>query len=274
MLKYINSIKYNITKIFSSKPESQLTKAEIVKIKHQTDDGTLHHFKKVNRNFHFKNSLEFIHTYKEIFEEKIYNFKTENHNPIILDCGSNIGLAIIYFKSIFPGAIIHGFEPDSNNYNVLSTNIRENNLTDITLHQSAVWIHNNHLQFQSLGTHASRLSMHDDNANTVNVKCTRLKDFINQFNNIDFLKIDIEGAEDEVIKDIQEELKKVNNIFLEYHGKTNDTLKLINQLTILKDANFKVYIKNAADLLSSPFYNKSINDSPFEVQLNIFAYRE
>ena len=57
-------------------------------------------------------SLSFIHSYKEIFVDKIYAFKWENKSPNILDLGSNIGLCILFFKSLYPDANITGFEAD------------------------------------------------------------------------------------------------------------------------------------------------------------------
>ena len=49
----------------------------------------------------------------EIFIKQEYYFNTANPAPVILDCGSNIGMAALYFKFLYPEAIIQCFEPDS-----------------------------------------------------------------------------------------------------------------------------------------------------------------
>ena len=52
------------------------------------------------------------------------------------------------------------------------------------------------------------------------VKTVRLKNFLHR--SIDFLKIDIEGAEYEVLKDCEEFLFNVDKIFVEYHSIYNE----------------------------------------------------
>ena len=49
--------------------------------------------------------------YREVFAEREYWFATDNPRPVILDCGSNIGMAILFFKSLYPDAEIVAFEP-------------------------------------------------------------------------------------------------------------------------------------------------------------------
>jgi hypothetical protein len=41
---------------------------------------------------------------------KIIIFKTDSRNPIIIDCGANIGVATIYFKRLYPDSRILSFE--------------------------------------------------------------------------------------------------------------------------------------------------------------------
>jgi hypothetical protein len=79
---------------------------------------------------------------------------------------------------------------------------------------------------------------------------------LQKYSKVDFLKIDIEGAEWNVIQNISNELNKVEHLFLEYHGKTIETQKLSELLNILKNSGFSVYIRNAADNLKYPFYKR------------------
>src|SRR5690606_3275073 len=46
--------------------------------------------------------LSFIYQYKEIFADNSYRFESENDHPVIIDCGSNIGLSILFFKELYP----------------------------------------------------------------------------------------------------------------------------------------------------------------------------
>src|SRR5262245_55665784 len=51
-------------------------------------------------------SGSFVNTYAEIFQRELYRFHTDSAGPKILDCGANIGLAVIYFKRLYPHARI------------------------------------------------------------------------------------------------------------------------------------------------------------------------
>ena len=103
------------------------------------------------------------------------------------------------------------------------------------------------------------------------VKCVRLKDLLNE--EIDFLKIDIEGAEHAVLKDCSENLKTVRNLFVEYHGVYSEMYKLNEILEILVKNNFRYYIKEGSPIYAKPFFDRNkIGD--YDIILNIFAFKE
>src|SRR5579862_10008371 len=54
--------------------------------------------------------------YSEIFARQNYEFTSTRENPVILDCGANIGMATFYFKWRFPEAQITSFEPDPSTF--------------------------------------------------------------------------------------------------------------------------------------------------------------
>src|SRR5215203_998957 len=62
----------------------------------------------------------FVASYSEIFKRGIYRFETQSDSPVIIDCGANIGLSVIYFKRLFPAARIIAFEADPSVFDVLS----------------------------------------------------------------------------------------------------------------------------------------------------------
>src|SRR5690349_6188186 len=50
--------------------------------------------------------------YNEIFFRGEYAFQATIPAPIIFDCGANLGMATLFFKWLYPQAIVHSFEPD------------------------------------------------------------------------------------------------------------------------------------------------------------------
>ena len=219
----------------------------------------------------YKRPYELIKTYEEIFVDEIYRFQAKNEQPVIIDCGANIGLSSLYFKSIYPNATLHAFEPDASLFQLLQQNAKVNKFENTHLHQTAVWIEDTDLSFSSKGSEASHIDL--SNQSEHKVKAIRLAHFLTQFDQIDFLKMDIEGAEFQVVADSLDQLKKVDHFFLEYHGKVDQTKQLYTLLQQVESIGFSVYIKMAADHLTSPFYQKQTG-TPYDVQLNIFCYKQ
>lgn len=218
----------------------------------------------------YKRPYEVLHTYKELFEDEIYKFAASTSSPLIIDCGANIGLSVLYFKNLYPGTIVFAFEPDPANFALLEQNVAKNNLSNVSCRQEAVWIANETLSFASDGTQASQITKDGQQKNAVQVAAIRLADVLKD-NKVDFLKIDIEGAELDVLQDCEPYLQNVENLFVEYHGKTSETEKLFQLVQLLK-GHYKVYLKLAADNLQHPFVTKTTTDA-FDVQLNIFCYK-
>lgn len=240
-------------------------------LKHQ-EDRQIKTIKLGELSLKYKRPYEVLHTYTELFVDEIYRFETKEAKPFIIDAGANIGLSVLYFKSLYPSAEVIAFEPDEDNCKLLRENISLNNLKDVTVEQAAVWIKDETLYFNSAGSQGSKIAEEkDEQKNRIKVEAIRLADIIAQ-RQIDFLKIDIEGAEFGVLKDCANALGKVKHLFVEYHGKVNETEKLVELLSIVQKAGFNVYIKMAADMLKFPFVNHTTNGS-FDVQLNIFCYR-
>ena len=60
-------------------------------------------------NFNQSHALFLVH---EIFADGTYAFTSRAVCPRIVDCGANIGLSVIFFKALHPGANIVAFEPE------------------------------------------------------------------------------------------------------------------------------------------------------------------
>jgi FkbM family methyltransferase len=237
-------------------------------IKHQ-DDKSLKTARFPHALIHYKRPYELLHSYKEIFEKEIYCFSSVIDDPLIVDCGANIGLSVIYFKNIYPKSRLLAFEPDESNFEILKLNVQKNSLTNIDLFQSAVWTSNGEITFESKESEASHVS-EGGSGNKVN--SIRLRDVLEAYPKIDFLKMDIEGAEYQVMPDIHDMLPRVKNLFLEYHGKAEETYKLKELLGELSAHGFSVYVRNAADNLHKPFVEKKTG-TLYDVQLNLFCYK-
>lgn len=208
---------------------------------------------------------------KEFFELEIYKFKTDSQNPLIIDCGANMGMSIIYFKKLYPNCKIIAFEPDESIFKVLSHNLNSFNLNNITLINKALWHTETTLDFYVEGGDGGRISTKYDKNNIINIKTDILSNYLKT--KIDFLKIDIEGSETVVLEESQHLLINVKNIFIEYHSKTGYPQDLSVVLSILEKCGFRYYITHTCHNSNSPLI-KINNNGIFDNQLHIFGYRE
>ncbi|MDA3890644.1 MAG: FkbM family methyltransferase [Salinivirgaceae bacterium] len=214
--------------------------------------------------------MSFRFMFKEIFVNEIYKFYTSNEKPYIIDAGANIGLSIIFFKKMYPNAIIDGFEPDPKIFDILKDNINAFSFKDISLHNYGLWNEEKEMQFYSEGADAGRvLDGVDKSANQL-IKLQSLRGFLNK--KVDLLKIDIEGAEFIVLDDIRNLLKNVDRIFIEYHSFPNKSQNLNEILNILKNSGFRINI-NTPGLVSQQPFLKVNTYQGMDMQLNIYGYR-
>lgn len=204
----------------------------------------------------------------EIFVKKNYEFEASKKNPLIVDCGANIGMSIIFFKKLYPDCKIIAFEPDKKVFNALKKNVESFGFKDIELHNKAVWSAETELDFYAEGSWGGRITRPGDEGNIVTVKTARLKDYLTS--PVDFLKIDVEGAETDIVRDCADDLASVEHVFIEYHSHCRERQTLQELLSILQAAGFRYHIKEASKR-ETPFINKTAEG--MDLQLDVFAFR-
>jgi len=218
-------------------------------------------------SFDVPDLLSFIWQFKELFVDESYKFESKSDKPIIYDCGANIGMSCLYFKQLFPNAQIKAFEADNNIANILENNLKNNSiLNGVEVINSAVWIDDKGIEFSSEGADGG--SIYGDD-NKIQMKSIRLKEFLEKEEKIDMLKIDIEGAEYEVLKDCKNSLLNVENLFVEYHSWNKTDQKLSEILDVLEQNGFRYYIESITRR-KNPFINKGKAET-MDLQLNIFG---
>lgn len=191
---------------------------------------------------------------KDIFTRRIYHFESRRPDPLILDCGSNIGGAILYYKQVYPHARIVGFEPDPAIFPYLEENVALNRLTDVKLVRAALAPAQRTLTFYSDRKSGSFLAHNRscrpmDGWTIYEVPCVRLRDYLTE--PVDFLKMNIEGAEWEVLADSKDRLHHVRQMVLEYHHLPGLPRTLHHILALLDSQGFE-YLINHFDYETNP----------------------
>jgi FkbM family methyltransferase len=232
------------------------------------NEGKINLFEK---DFYYHHGNAFYNTYKEIFEKDIYEFSTKNIKPVIIDCGANMGLSVLYFSKKFPNSEIVAFEPDEAVLPFLEKNILAQDIKNVELFKKAVWIESTELKFYTDKGLGGRVGKEYINQNPKMIKSVRLRDFLNR--PIDMLKIDIEGPEYLILKDCEDFLCNVNHIFIEYHSFYDEEQHLDDLLSILKKAGFRYHLKESFSR-KRPFIDNELVCERFDMAINVFAHKK
>jgi FkbM family methyltransferase len=186
--------------------------------------------------------------FREIFLSRDYLFETKLDQPKIIDCGANIGMSIFFHKYFHPNAKIIAFEPNPSAFELLKLNIEKNNLKDITLVQKAVSNSLEPISFFVNNDKGSLLSsVREDRGGTskIEIETDLLSNYLNE--KVDLLKIDIEGAEWQVLEDLKangKHLANVEHAIIEYHHKINgEASRLTSFLSYFESCKYEYNIR-------------------------------
>lgn len=178
-----------------------------------------------------------FNNYNEMFLEKKYDCYQLEDLDLVLDIGANSGLfsLLCVNKGVKK---VYAFEP--NKESLINLNSVTKNL-NIEIVDKAVYTKDEDLKFYIDPTNTTigslskeHLEIHASSLEEVTVPAISLKTFIkeNKIDKISLIKIDIEGAEYEIIDELEDEVFDVIDAFLiEYHDNNNQKVKkLINKL--------------------------------------------
>jgi FkbM family methyltransferase len=190
--------------------------------------------------------------YQEIFLEREYDFSSTEPAPLILDCGANIGLSAIRFKQQHPRSHVVAFEADPAIAAVLQDNLTRLGFADVVIVRAAVWDRSGTVSFAADRADGGRMT---EQPTGQQVRATRLADYINR--PVALLKIDIEGAEYDVLRDLygSEKIAHVQRIVCEFHGSADVAKQMGEVLSLLHRSGFRytfTYARAAPDLPGTP----------------------
>ena len=190
--------------------------------------------------------LTLRHLYREIFARQHYYFRAETDSPLVLDCGANLGMASIYFKWLYPKCRVQAFEPDPTTFKLLERNIACNNL-NVDAHNCALWDEDGEVNLFVDSSNPGTGLMSTDplrlKGKPIKVPARKLSDFIRA--PVDFLKLDVEGAEHRVMRDLEQtgRLLEVRQMVIEYHHRIGNRKScLADFLGILERGGFQYQI--------------------------------
>jgi len=171
------------------------------------------------------------------------NFRTGTSSPRILDCGANIGISVLNFKRQYPNASIVAFEPDPRIAAVLRRNLQRNAAADVDVVEAAVWRENSRARFSCDGADGGRLgSLPPTFEREIIIDTVDLSGFIS--GTVDLIKLDVEGAEFDVVDSIADSLDHVRNLVIECHVRASTMGELGRMLSMIESAGFLIAVNS------------------------------
>jgi FkbM family methyltransferase len=178
----------------------------------------------------------------EEYAKKNFDIKSSD---TVIDIGAHIGLFTLYASQNCKNGNIYSYEPVKENFNVLKENITINNLKNVKIFNLAVSKSNSTIKL-FMNNDESGHSMFSKSSENIIVNSTSLMKIFDE-NNIkkcNFLKLDCEGAEYEIIKNLPlEYFQKIDKLVIEYHMADSHPEFLIELKEILLKQNFEIETK-------------------------------
>lgn len=209
----------------------------------------------------------------EIFVNREYSvYFLSEKSPFIIDCGANIGATTLFLKKMYRDAQILAFEPDPVSFSFLQKNIEKNKLQGVRLEQKALAAEAGKVLFSG-GQHTISSSRFFESKNNLfEVEAVQLSDYIDR--PVDLLKIDVEGAESDIIKDLvaSGKILQIKNIIMEYHYTFAHFNALSASLQKLEDSGFSIEIRYLSNPLRA--YEHSLETIDKVQAITIFASKK
>ncbi|TRX24139.1 FkbM family methyltransferase [Flavobacterium franklandianum] len=152
------------------------------------------------------------------------HFYKVKEDDLVLDAGANCGhLSIFFSKLVGKNGIVYAFEPDIFNINRINSNTQLNKdlFDNIKIEELLLWNENKLVDFYEAGTVGSSAVWIPDTDKCVKKEAVRIDHWVtkNNIKKLDFIKMDIEGAEIEALDGCVQTIEnlKPNFAIASYH---------------------------------------------------------
>ncbi|MFB0524156.1 MAG: FkbM family methyltransferase [Phycisphaerae bacterium] len=151
----------------------------------------------------------------EPFETELVK-KEIRKRDVVLDIGANIGYyTLIFAKLVGEEGKVFAFEPDPDNFALLKKNVQINGYQNVILVQKAVSNKTAkirlYLSEENKGDH--RIYDSHEHRKSIEIEAIRLDDYFKNYNGrVNFIKMDIQGAEGGAIEGMTNLLKKNKSV--------------------------------------------------------------
>lgn len=224
------------------------------------------------RDWCYADAAAFYNRYRAVYRRKCFAIRLNRKAPRFVDAGAHVGMVSRFWKEGFPDARIIAIEADGNLMPMIQNNLQGMEGEPVQVLNAAVWKNSLGVGFKVQGMGAGFVADGDKHSSgTKQVPSITLEELVDG-RTVDFLKMDIEGAESEVLRAGHEALRWVDRIFLEYHSRPDQHQELSEIFGILERAGFRLWV-NTEFAPERPFVQSGLSHG-MDLQLNISGIKE
>ena len=185
---------------------------------------------------------------------KMKEYETEHFvihpDDVIIDIGAHIGSFSVWAAQQAVSGRVLSFEPDPENYALLEENKNLNDLTNLSIVNSAVAETRGQARFFTSDYHNMTHSFFEEGVRGNSLVDTlSLADILQEYGleKVHYLKIDAEGAEYQILLNTPAKvLRRIDKIFIEYHDYLNHGYTYRDLIECLADNGFQTKIGASA----------------------------
>lgn len=177
-------------------------------------------------------------------------FSRKNHlpptklpsNSTIVDLGCNVGFTMAHFSYFYPHSKIYGVEMDKKNFLMAQKNLDPIS-NQCILDNSAIWYKNEIVEYSGDREWGYKIEQHHSKINFNKIKSKTIDRLFDEYEikHCNYLKMDIEGAEEKILENMGDWINKIDSMKIELHP----PISFEFCKNMLDKFNFKIYSDNS-----------------------------
>ncbi|MDD5083585.1 MAG: FkbM family methyltransferase [Candidatus Moranbacteria bacterium] len=166
------------------------------------------------KRFYYPNIYGLV-SIQRVFADNYFLKENLRNCETVIDIGAHVGEFNIFAKKYLGAKTVHSFEPMKKSYSLLQKNVNQNNAYNYAIYTDK----SANLHISSISTQLNSIKNQNgsDYTESETVNCVVLDEFlaVNKDTVYDLLKIDVEGAEFEVISTAQKIIQRCRYLIIE-----------------------------------------------------------
>jgi FkbM family methyltransferase len=194
---------------------------------------------------HFPDRLVWANQILEVFGMDCYGVRDLPLACSVVDCGANIGTFVRFVKWMRPEATVLAIEPSLRNLEYLKRNVETLPMGGVSIVHAAVGRESGKTNIGGSTSDGLRVGVKEGQ----HVAVIPLRDVIAE--DVDLLKLDVEGSEIEALEGAGDALKRVRRVVCEYHLYRNRRGSLSSLIGLLEDGGF-TFFRTSREVVFEP----------------------